>query len=278
MFAPIVFDLLIPEFLRNLREFLIACRDNPPGEAQRRNNLCLCIGQRLCFPMARGILWDMRKWDPDPVSHRGPGIEPLDFEPWRRTGSDYIETHLDNKAMCEALADFSDQALLSHLQYGVRLHTDLTLELCLFPHLLSLSDGFASVQSELNRLTNLGWYEVFVDIPIVPCRCHPQGARARKLTSNMRRISEMGAPRTPVYPITTATRDPSGTVALTYAEDPITSSNASARASGLPLEVKVKLSELMVVMSVLMHAALRLNTFVYTWGDDFKGALEPPYA
>ena len=103
------------------------------------------------------------------------------------------------------LEQHDDKALHSHLRYGVHYSAELVLQLCFMPHLLSLSTGFASVQSELARLAKLGWYEVFTRIPIWPSLMHGQGATARKLTSNARRTSEYGQPgRDPCRPARSA--------------------------------------------------------------------------
>jgi len=279
IYAPIVFDFIIPMYMRHLAEFLYECRDKLPGEAVRRSNLILCVGPELILPEARGPVWDAREWRPDPDTLEGPGIEPLDFAPWESTGAAHIDTHLNVQALLSALDGYSDHALPSHLQWGVRLGADLGLELCVFPHLLSLSLGFQSVQSELARLAKLGWYQVFKDIPFYPIKANPQGSRARKLTSNYRRTTDMGAPRKDVYPIVAARTLPAASPStpqdepgldFTYSPHRIRSSNEAARDVDRPREIKVLLSEVMVACCILLHAAWLLGTHLYTFGDDFK--------
>lgn len=129
------------------------------------------------------------------------------------------------------------------------------------------------MQSEIKRLSDLGWYALFEHMPTIPFWAHPNGGRARKLTTNVRRITDAGFPRQEDlrYPIERASVRSNGTLHLTRGSTPIDSHNESARKHAhLPRELKVNLPELMLACSILMLAAHRLQTVVYTFGDDFK--------
>ena len=85
------------------------------------------------------------------------------------------------------------------LATGVDLKADVDLQMVFFPHLLSLQDGFSSVEKELHRLNAKGWFNFSSWMPFVPGRYQPSGAVARKLERRFRRVWEAGAPRKPLF-------------------------------------------------------------------------------
>ena len=133
IYAPVVFDVLIPQFKLHVMEHLFECRDKPPGFAQRRFSFTLCVGPELMFPEARGIVWDARRWAPDSESNTGPGIVPYDFTPWDSSGAQCIDTHLEVMDLIVQLEQHNDKALHSHLRYGVHYSAELVLQLCFMP-------------------------------------------------------------------------------------------------------------------------------------------------
>ena len=187
IYAPVVFDLLIPQFKRHGMEHLFECRDKPRGFAERRYNFTLCIGPEFMFPDARGIVWDARHWRPDPGSQRGPGIVPYDFTPWESSRAQCIHTHIKVIDLISQLQGHNDKALHSHLQYGSTTHRSLCGNCASW--LICCPCPLASCRCSqhcMARLSELGWYEVFTRIPIWPSLMHGQGATARKRTPYFR--------------------------------------------------------------------------------------------
>jgi len=69
----------------------------------------------------------------------------------------------------------------------------------LLPHLTTLAAGVHSVHKELLRLTSLGWYRFFDDVPFLPLRCSPQGSEPRPHElDRYRRTTDGGGPRRPL--------------------------------------------------------------------------------
>ena len=177
----------------------------------RRTLSTTVIGQDGFIPEARGIVWDLRS-KPDGY------FRPLDF-------AAPIPTHLNTDAYFDAIGDdYPDQSLRHQVRRGALFFADVDLQIVICPHLLSLADGFKNVDRELRRLHALGYVEfneheehafasqrirssrasdsdkVIVALGVIPCRCTPQGTRARKLEPDRpRRISDCGAPRKAVF-------------------------------------------------------------------------------
>lgn len=180
----VISDILMPEAIRMMTKWveqevarLLKIRKGvDPGA-----NPALAIGQGLFQPQARGRVWDLRN-----IQHGV--ISLMDF-------TADIETHLNRDFFSDKLKNFPDQELLSFIKEGVAFKADLELQLVLQPHLLSLGNGFASVQSELARLSEKGWYRLFSKIPFAPYRLMPQGATPRKYEDRWRRTTDGGAPR-----------------------------------------------------------------------------------
>jgi hypothetical protein len=119
-----------------------------------------------------------------------------------------MDTHLHLDYLRSRLREYPDQYLVANLLEGVRLDADLELHTVLVPHLTSLPLGFASVEKELQRLHEKGWYDFFNAFPFWPMYLNGQGATARKLEPDrFRRTTEGGGPRHPVV-------DESGILAL----------------------------------------------------------------
>ena len=94
----------------------------------------------------------------------------------------------------DAMHDWPDQELRSHLEYGVRFGAALPLQLILTPQLLSLADAFDRTQLELSQLVQRGWYALFDYFPYVPLRMHPKGATERKLENRPRPTTDGSHP------------------------------------------------------------------------------------
>jgi site-specific DNA-cytosine methylase len=240
-------------------------RDMGP-QATRSNNWVLAIGQNLFHPQARGKVFDLRNLDPEGVRE----IPLLDF---------HEDAHVtfNKEFLAQELAKFPDQELLSFMLGGVIFKADLELQLVMLPHLLSLANGFASVETELKRLQSKGWYEFFANIPFIPCRCQPQGSVPRKLEDRWRRILNGGAPHKktldtagrPVVPLNEAAKMNFGDE---YISKECRQHNTAKRqlCSKWPKELKPKVADLMHDNMVLRRVADMDDEPCFVFGDDLK--------
>ena len=147
-----------------------------------RRTQTLAIGQDCFLPCAQGCVWDCR------VPHV---VSPLDYS---APVDQDVALSLDRDALVEAMADWPDQGLRSHLHYGVRFGADLPLQLVLTPQLKSLAFAFDKTQLELRELADRGWYALFDYLPFMPSRMHPKGATARKLENRPRPTTDGSHP------------------------------------------------------------------------------------
>lgn len=146
----------------------------------------LVIGQDQFLPLARGVVWDCRGFS------SGLPAVPMDF-------SVAPSSDLNDVFIREALLDWPDQELVGFLINGVQFKANLPLQFVFMPHLSSISLAWSSVQSEILRLTQLGYNDLHHVIPFAPCRFVPQGFTPRKLEpTRFRRTSDGGAPRVAV--------------------------------------------------------------------------------
>ena len=156
-------------------------RDRPPP---------IAVGQSELHEWAQGRVWDCRP------TTRSASLGCCVVADFRAP----ITTHLNLEALGKRLRVYPDQTLLSNILEGVRLDADVELQSVFIPHLASLPKGFASVEKELRRLHNLGWYDFFSDFPFWPMYLNGQGATARKLEPDRyRRTTEGGGPRQSTY-------------------------------------------------------------------------------
>ena len=162
----VVIQRMIPDWVRKQLLDIHNYRRQGPA-AVREHNRVLAIGQALFKPRAPGIIWDLRGL------HEG-AIVPLDF-------SKPIQTHLNLPSIAEELDTFPDQELKGFLLECIQLKAALEMQLVFLPHLESLKSGLESVESELLKLEEKGWYGLFGHTPFVPCRMQPQGAVPRVL-------------------------------------------------------------------------------------------------
>ena len=137
-----------------LRDFL-AYRSNP--NARRTCNAPFVVAQSELHPRARGTYWDLRTRRPDG------SFAPLDF-------SAPLDTHLNTNYLAEEWVDFPDQEMVFMLTV-----TGVDFRIChkpgqtvIYPHLESLPAGYASVESELRRLSNLNFNAFFTSFPFLP--------------------------------------------------------------------------------------------------------------
>ena len=255
-------DLLLPQGLSLLRKLQRQALENhqllkkghrihhPADEA-------IVIGEDMIRPEARGIVWDLRpvkNKDGEPVS----SARPLDLlAP--------MSTHLNTKLLRAELKDFPDQEVLSMLLEGAQLKADIPSQIAILPHLSSLSYGYESVQEELLKMHDRGWYEFHRDIPFCPWRALPQGSTSRKYEPDRhRRTTDGGAPRhiirdnggTEVTPINVACHGGEGVTPI-------------KKSPYWPKEWKPSLLQLMHDINIILYAAINVfKEFVYSGTDD----------
>ena len=168
---------------------LVRIRDAP---LQRSRPEPFVRGQECFVPRARGCVWDLRA---------AGKVVPLAFSGELDRTMDHGLAKQEFPGGWEFGApgeQWPDQRLLSYLDYGVRFEVTLPLQIVLFPHLVSVPPGFASLQKETRRMAALdgGWMQIFVRIPYLPIRCLAHGAASRKLEKDRwRSTTEAGGPR-----------------------------------------------------------------------------------
>ena len=152
------------------------------AKAVRQSNKPLALGQDAFQPVARGIVWDLRRLSEGV-------IVPVDF-------TTPIESHLNLQLLREELAEWPDQELVNFLLEGMRYKADVGLQIVLLPHLVSLRGGYGSLQAEVDKYEQAGWYGLFSHPPFLPFRLVPKGSVPRKLEpTRPRPTTEAGAPR-----------------------------------------------------------------------------------
>ena len=183
-----------PKVLADLRQYAAH------GEgAQRTFNEPFIAASSELNPLALGVVWDVR--------HLGPGgfYLPVDYstrlrqrQPDTEDDPTVISTHLGVEFILRSLANYADQEMVSMIcRTGVDFLVDAgARQLAVFPHLVSLPEGFTSVESELLRLNKLKFNEFCSSFPFVPLQALPQGSTSRvHEPTRKRRTTEAGAPR-----------------------------------------------------------------------------------
>ena len=148
----------------------------------------IALGQDCFIPCARGCIWDCRTFGQ---------VVPLDYH----QPIPNVPLSLDRQALVDAMLDWPDQELRSHMAFGARFGASLPLQLVLTPQLFSLADAFDRTQFELKQLVDRGWYALFDYLPFVPLRMHPKGATERKLENRPRPTTDGSHPHAsmPIY-------------------------------------------------------------------------------
>jgi hypothetical protein len=177
-----------------------ACLEKHGPACDRRDKPnTLVIGQDQFHYCAKGYIWDCR-------GRRE--CELLDF------GAD-ISTDFAIPNLRARFEGYPDQRLASNILEGVRLEADLELQIVLMPQLVSIGDGYHSVQKTVRELKGMGFYQFFSELPYAPIYIVSQGSRIKKLgVKKYRRTSNFSAPHKPVrdkagitvIPINTASR------------------------------------------------------------------------
>lgn len=139
----------------------------------------LALGQEHMRQCAKGRVWDCRR--------RG-GCTMLDYH-------SPMKTALNIPRLRELFKGYPDQRLASNVIEGVRLEADIEHQIVLHPNLVSVGEGYDSVQKTVRELAAMGFYEMYEDLPYVPIIITGQGARIKKLgIKKYRRTSDFSAP------------------------------------------------------------------------------------
>jgi len=249
------------------------------GEAVEKHDT-LVIGQDQFLEPARGIIWDCRGFE------HGHFAVPMDF-------NSPPNSDLNNDFILDSLASWPDQELVGFLVNGVQFRADLPLQILLGPHLSSLSAAWDSVESEILRLEDLGYYDIFSALPFLPMRSVPQGSTPRKYEpTRSRRISDGGFPRYLVHDkagnaavslnaaiglhsyqqdyssSSSELADDDGDPSVTPSSAP-TTHNPSSRRKWLAREIKPQVQDKVWDDYILRHAALTVfHEPINGWTDD----------
>ena len=257
-------------------------RKDKPGE--------VAIGQDQFSYCARGYFWDCRG---------GKGCSLLRYD-------EPLETDFNIKEgsfLQVKLQDYPDQRLASNVLEGIRLEADLEMQIVLSPQLISIGEGYDSVQKTVRELKSMGFYDFFHDLPFAPIFIVSQGSRIKKLgVKKYRRTSNFSAPHksvrdkagVEVVPVNTASRcylvpvwlaehsDPAVRAWLQqkYEHVPATEAQEQGaeehtdRLAGasprykFPKEYKPQLGDLMRDMTLLLQAAMELGEAIFVWVED----------
>jgi hypothetical protein len=144
----------------------------------------------------------------------------------------------------------------------------------LLPHLISLREGYSSLQEEVQKYKAKGWYGLYSHPPFLPFRVVPKGSTPRKLEPERPRpTTEAGAPRKalvdsdslPVISLNEASSGipPEATVSSgTPLSPPLTQ---------WPKENKPTVADALVALAVLISVSLLVGSSpVFAAADDFK--------
>jgi ribA/ribD-fused uncharacterized protein len=249
-------DILTPEAIRRLDAADAAMQaysllQATPGvtddQLKRARPRAVFLGQDAFLPAAKGKIYDMT----------GP-------TPKLMAMNTDITTHLD-RAYFRLKASVipwvaHDQQLLQQVQFGVQSQTTLPLQFRHQPPLISLAAGVGNISAELVRLRALGYVQQHKRRPFLPMHLNPQGARAKKGTTKMRRISEMGAPRKAVEDTEGVDVEPFN-VNAKYFDD------GSLK---LPQQVMPRPQDVMWDGAVLRYIGDRVGMPVVPWTDDLR--------
>ena len=246
-----------------------------PACDRRDKPAAVAIGQDQFKPCARGYLWDCRQRP----------CKLLDVD-------EAIDTDWKLSYLRDKLQHYPDQRLASNILEGIRLEADLELMAILCPQLVSIGEGYDSVQVTIRELRDKGFYGFFHNLPFMPIVVIGQGSRVKKLGSNKyRRTSDFSAPHKPLYDATGQRAVPINEASKSYAmpnwllQSPRAEVAEWARrkyehvplgAAGeepsprykFPKEHKPLLGGVMRNIAILLHAAWRMRQPIFVWVED----------
>lgn len=158
----------------------LACLEEHGPRCDRKNKPPLVvIGQDQFVRCARGYMWDCRKAETCTL---------LDYQA-------PMHTNFNLRRLKQLFRDDPDQRLASNILEGIRLEADVELQVVLNPNLVSVGNGYDSVQSTVRELVSKGFYDLHRLLPFAPTYVIGQGSRIKKLgAKKYRRTSNFSAP------------------------------------------------------------------------------------
>ena len=244
-------DLLQPEAVKRIDTWVANAMEDMARYRQassegkivnRKHNQVLALGASDFQPLARGTVWDLRRIT------EGIIVE-LDFE-------EPLCSHLNLEFFREQLSEYPDQELVSMLIEGASYKADLEEQVVLLPHQISFQNGMTLIQVEMEKLTKMGFYSVFTQMPFLPIRLTPRGSVPRASDpARPRPTSNGSAPHKEVL-------DTDGKVVV-----PINVA-ATGEKGKWPKEPKPTVSYVLACLVVFMYAAEYLNTSAFMLSDD----------
>lgn len=251
------------------------CLERLGADCDRQEKLpVVAIGQEEFHPCARGVIWDCRSLDGGTLlDYTAPTSSKLNLDYLRRR-----------------FAVYPDQRLASYIVEEMRLEADVELQMVLHPNLISIGDGYDSVQKTVRELGALGFYEFYTHLPFAPIYVIGQGSRIKKLgVCKYRRTSNFSAPHKKVtdragirvVPINDASKCYLVPEWLAKAQDERlqrwhadryshvqwrdeATRDASARQK-FPKEHKPQLEDVMRDLAILLGAAQSLGEPIFVW-------------
>lgn len=249
-------DILTDEAIRALNEadaksLAYIKLQSAPGITEDQLKLArpapVFLGQDAFQPKAKGRVYDMR--GPKPV------LQDMNAD---------IKTHLNREYFARRAGSIPwvarDKQLMQQVDSGIRSQTTLPLQFRNMPPLISLAAGVPNVGSDLLRLRGLGYIQQHQSRPFLPMFLNPQGARAKKGTSKLRRISEMGAPRKAAVDTEGVNVEPFNVNAKFFPDGSLK----------LPQQVMPRPEDVMTDASILRHIGDLTQQPLVAWTDDLK--------
>jgi hypothetical protein len=203
-----VLDLVDDEAKTTMKEWFIEevkdleCLEKYGPECDRRDKPSeVVIGQDQFHYCAAGYFWDCRGEDCGLLQYDAPLDSDFNLE--------------EGGFLREKLKDYPDQRLASNVLEGIRLEADLEMQIVLSPQLVSIGEGYDSVQKTVRELRSLNFYDFYRSLPFGPIFIVSQGSRIKKLgVKKYRRTSNFSAPHksicdksgVEVVPVNTASR------------------------------------------------------------------------
>ena len=187
-FAPTsIADLHVGQFLADLADWFQRSVDWLMAVATKAHPLperpeCFVRGQEVFCEAARGIVWDTRR------ASEGI-IVPADF-------TQIMPSKWNVEWLATQWRHYPDQETVSHVSQGADLKGDLPLQYCFSPHLMSISEDYATVLADIAELRRNGYYAWYSQMAFCPCRFNGQGTRPKG--DDVRRIASGSCPYEPI--------------------------------------------------------------------------------
>ncbi|KAL3894476.1 MAG: hypothetical protein SGPRY_013797 [Prymnesium sp.] len=164
-------DLLDLAAQREVKEWIakarldLACLEEHGPACDRKDKPPLTvIGQERFVRCARGYVWDCRQEGRCALlDHQAP-----------------IDTQFNLPRLTRLFEGYPDQRLTSNVLEDIRLVEDVELQLVLHPNLVSVGNGYDSVQATVRELAGQGFYDLHRFLPFAPAYWVPEWLAAHR--------------------------------------------------------------------------------------------------